>query len=433
MHVRGNTDAPATALGRRMGENGDVGRIQRHLRGAGEARTVVRSRRVLAIGVALAILVAGTWNSGGGNGADRRLPTSDRVVAPSLTGVADDAEPSGMSPPLASALPGFTLHYVNNFSGSTVPDGWDVYGGVPGGDLGGQFGPGHVSVADGTLQLSTWPDPAYGGEWVTGGLCQCGLAQTYGAYFVRSRVTGPGPTGVELLWPVDNSWPPEIDFNETDGNTTQSTATIHWSPSNHVQQGRVSVDMTAWHTWGVVWTPGQVLYLVDGKVWSTVSRPNEIPSVPMTLDLQQQTWCLSAWACPLSPQEMVVDWVAEYSLTGPVSVVVGPFAARGYAISTTSGQEVGALAADVVQQDCSAVSLVGYAKPTKKLPNARAHSLNLARTVAVRLKAELAVLGVGHVTVDAQGAGAASRASAGARLSASSLYPDVVGTACASR
>ena len=187
------------------------------------------------------------------------------------------------------------------------------YSGVPGSDPGAQFGSAHAVVSGGMLQLNAWQDPAYNGEWVTGGVCQCGHGQTYGAYFVRSRVTGPGPTQVELLWPVANVWPPEIDFNETLGTTDGTSATVHFGSANGQDQRTLSIDMTQWHTWGVIWTPSSVTYTVDGRAWSTVMNTSEIPNQAMTLDLQQQTWCSSGWACPTAPQSMDVDWAAEYS------------------------------------------------------------------------------------------------------------------------
>jgi hypothetical protein len=239
------------------------------------------------------------------------------VVASAFpTGVADNSEPSDYAPPGSNALAGYTQIYTSDFSGSSLPAGWGAYSGTPGGDPGGQFGGNaHIAVGGGLLQLNTFLDPAYNNEWVTGGLCQCGLSQTYGAYFVRSRVTGAGPTGVELLWPVANVWPPEIDFNETGGQIGSTTATNIWALSGgSKQQSQVSlsIDMTQWHTWGVIWTPTSITYTVDGRVWGTVTTASEIPSQAMTLDLQQQTWCSSGWACPTSPQSMQVDWVTEY-------------------------------------------------------------------------------------------------------------------------
>src|SRR5665213_1058773 len=239
------------------------------------------------------------------------------VVASAFpTGVADNSEPSGYAPPGSNALAGYTQIYTSDFSGSSLPAGWSAYSGTPGGDPGGQFGGNaHIAVGGGLLQLNTFLDPAYNNEWVTGGLCQCGLSQTYGAYFVRSRVTGAGPTGVELLWPVANVWPPEIDFNETNGSTSGTTATNIWAATSTTRsqvQVNLSINMTQWHTWGVIWTPTSVTYTVDGQVWGTVTNASQVPNQPMTLDLQQQTWCSSGWACPSSPQSMLVDWVTEY-------------------------------------------------------------------------------------------------------------------------
>lgn len=228
-------------------------------------------------------------------------------------GILDAAQPSGRAPPASNAMAGFRLIYQNGFNGNSLPSGWVPYSGVPSGDAGGQFAPSHVIVNNGLLTLNTWQDPSFNNEWVTGGLCQCGVARTYGAYFVRSRVTGAGPTAVELLWPVAPVWPPEIDFSETSGSTSSSSATLHFASANQFVQRQVSIDMTQWHTWGVIWTPTSVLYTVDGKIWGNVTASGEVPHQPMTLDLQQQTWCTAGWACPTTPQSLQVDWVAEYA------------------------------------------------------------------------------------------------------------------------
>lgn len=320
-------------------------------------------------------------------------------------GTPDSSEPSKMAPPSATALDGFSLDYVNDFDGSSVPKGWYVYSGVPGSDPGGQFGPGHVSVRSGLLELSTWSDPAYDGEWVTGGLCQCGLARTYGAYFVRTRLTGPGPTSVELLWPSARVWPPEVDFSETWGGVTSTTATVHFNQTNKQDGRKVTINMMDWHTFGVVWTPGELIYLVDGRVWGTVARPSEVPSIPMTLDLQQQTWCLSAWACPASPQAMLVDWVAEYNLNGPVTVNIGSFAKPGSRIPLTVSDDASALAADVATLHCPSVALTGYAPANLSVARSQRVSSYRANLVRTMVLGDLARRKVSGVSVTATGEG----------------------------
>lgn len=227
-------------------------------------------------------------------------------------GLSDHAEPSGMAPPGANALKGYTLTYRTNFTGHSLPSGWDVFTGIPGGDPGGHFGAAHVVVRGDLLRLNAWKDPAFGNTWVTGGVCQCGVAQTYGAYFVRSRITKAGPNEVELLWPSSNEWPPEVDFSET-ASANLTTSTVHYGVTNHVDQRQLSINMTRWHTWGVIWTPSSITYVVNGQVWGTVAVRSEIPNVPMTLDLEQRAVCAQDRQCPTGPTSMLVNWVAEYS------------------------------------------------------------------------------------------------------------------------
>jgi outer membrane protein OmpA-like peptidoglycan-associated protein len=236
-------------------------------------------------------------------------------------------------------MPGYQQSYVNDFTGSSLPSGWGTFNGTPGSDPGTSWAPSHVVVSGGLLQLNAYQDSKYNNEWVTGGVCQCGVAQTYGAYFVRSKLTGAGPTQVELLWPT-SGWPPEIDFNETYGDTSGSMATLHYDSSNDQTQQTVSIDMTQWHTWGVIWTPTSVTYTVDGNVWGSVTVASEIPSQPMTLDIQQQAWCSSGFACPTSDQSTEVDWVAEYTAGSSSPVTTTTQASAPVTTTTTRSHPV---------------------------------------------------------------------------------------------
>jgi hypothetical protein len=229
--------------------------------------------------------------------------------------VADSSQVSGYGPPAANALNGYSRDYVTNFPGNSLPAGWSAYSGTPGGDPGGQFATSHAVVGGGMLSLNTWEDPAYNNEWVTGGVCDCGLSPTYGAYFVRSRLTGPGPTSVAILYP-NVGWPPEVDFYETYGGTAQNMATIHWGANNSQYHSYANTDLTKWHTWGVIWTSSTITYTMDGQAFDTVSGSEaQIPNVPMHLALQQQTWCGAspAWACPTAPQSYQINWVEVYT------------------------------------------------------------------------------------------------------------------------
>ena len=245
------------------------------------------------------------------------ITTTAPAPSPNLAypiGVVDSSEPSGYAPPPANALAGFTQSYVTDFPGTTLPSAWGSYEGSIGGDPGAQYDQKHVTVGGGMLQFNTYQDPAFNNAWITGGACDCNLAaQTHGAWFVRSRLTGPGATEVELLVPDANVWPPELDFNESYGDTTDTSATTHYGAGDATIERTVNIDLNRWHTWGLIWTPTSLTYTVDGNVWGTVDTAAAVPTIPMHLSLQQQTWCASNWACPTANSSLNVDWVAQYT------------------------------------------------------------------------------------------------------------------------
>ncbi len=209
---------------------------------------------------------------------------------------------------------GFVRIYCDDFVGRGLGRGWFRFQGQPGGDPGAMFEPGHVQQIGGLLVIRTYRDPRLGGGWATGGVCQCAIARTYGAYFVRSRVTGKGDDNDELLWPAGHQWPPEIDFNETGPTTTWTGSYVHYEASNQQIRHQVDVNLTRWHTWGVIWTPNSITFTVDGRVWGRVTYAAAIPRVPMTLDLQEQTFCFNGSSCPTRPVSLQIDWVAEFAL-----------------------------------------------------------------------------------------------------------------------
>jgi len=346
-------------------------------------------------------------------------------------GVASSSEPSGESPPPSNALAGYRLSYVNDFTGTSLPSGWSAFSGTPGGDPGSLWEPSQVTVGGGLLQLNTSRDPAHNNGWVSGGLCQCGLPQTYGAYFVRSRLTGLGPTQVELLWPTVG-WPPEIDFNETYGGDTATSATLHYTAANNTVSAALDVNMTEWHTWGVIWTPKSITYTVDGHVWATMSTPSEIPNQPMTLDFTQQTWCSSGSACPTSAQSTYVDWVAEYTAstttttTTTTTSTVGPFGPNSHALSASLKAKIVSLADQIDANSDTNVQLVGYSDDVET--SARSLAVSRDRAVAVKnyLAIQLSQLGISGVTITAIGAGSVKPVASNATPSGRAMNRRVV-------
>jgi beta-glucanase (GH16 family) len=134
---------------------------------------------------------------------------------------------------------------------------------------------------------------------------------------------GQGYSLVASLWPTSDTWPPEIDFTEDSGGSPRTTdaATEHWGVGTNYYQltNDLTVNLTQWHTVGVEWTPGKIVYTMDGVPWATEANAN-VSNVPMQLALQIQAWqCgASSWeqcANSSTPAEvdMDVDWIAVYS------------------------------------------------------------------------------------------------------------------------
>jgi beta-glucanase (GH16 family) len=203
---------------------------------------------------------------------------------------------------------------------------WGRYSGQPGGDPGGWWAPSHAVVHHGLLNLETYRDPRFGGRWVSGGVSSApALKQTYGKYEVRLRMDpGKGVAVVALLWPAQNQWPPEIDFAESGGETTDRgdvTATLHYGADNAQVQRTLRVDFSHWHVLGVEWTPGRLVYTVDGRWWAVLRSP-AVPAQAMEMDLQTQAGtCGDASApCPDSTTPARVSaqiaWVAAYAYRG---------------------------------------------------------------------------------------------------------------------
>ncbi len=225
-------------------------------------------------------------------------------------GIPDALEPSGVAPPAANALPGYQRSYVTDFGGAQLPAGWSKFAGPANGDADAYWGLGHVLMGGGMARLLTYRD---GRRWVSGGMCLCKQSIFYGAVFVRSRVTRAGPDEAELLWPKANVWPPEVDFNES-GSLTATSWDVHYGNGSAFVQGKHSVDLAKWHTFGVIWTKSRLLFTVDGVVWGNVTARAAVPHQAMTLDIDQQARCSGRWAaCPTGTTALQVDWVEIFS------------------------------------------------------------------------------------------------------------------------
>ena len=278
---------------------------------------------------------SGTGSSGGppagsGAGSSGNSAAESSVGSGSAGSAPGSADPSGVPMPVGN-IPGWNEVAADDFTGSSLNAGlWQAYNGfAPGGDPGGWWSASHVSVANGELQLSTYRDPsACNGnqgcrsidDYVSGGVKML-HSQVYGKYLVRMRAdNAEGVTLVALLWPTNNSGNGEIDFAEDNGASPRSQITTTlWDMDAVPTRDYLNVNLSQWHTIGVEWSPGMVVYTLDGAAWAT-EHESLTPNVPLSMDIQQQTWNCGAtnWEqCPNSTTPAVadldVDWAVEYA------------------------------------------------------------------------------------------------------------------------
>jgi hypothetical protein len=189
--------------------------------------------------------------------------------------------------------------------------------------------PQQVTVHDGVLDIDA-ARQADGYWWSSGVNGGRGLKQTYGKYLVRARFdAGRGISDAMMLWPTGGvcDWPPEIDFSESGGEWATSrtgySGFYHYRNPGCGQDGHVSlgqapsVDYTQWHTIGVEWTPGKLVYTLDGQPWATSTDLNiaQFNTINGELVLQSQACNGSSCTDMTTPLHvhLIVDWVAIYA------------------------------------------------------------------------------------------------------------------------
>lgn len=266
-------------------------------------------------------------------------PTSPPAT-PSATATAE-----GASPRPTDLLAGRTLVWSDEFDGAAgapVSADWEVA------DGGGGFGnnelqtytsqPTNVSTTGfGALQVtarsegSSAPD---GAAAYTSARLQSAPAFRYG--HIEARIKVPAGWG---LWPAfwaigdgPGDWPDvgEIDVMETINQANFVQADVHGPDSSGdpwERKGSSDVDgslATSWHVYAVDWSPGQLVFSIDGKEFHRVSRADLAPAQRWVFDhpfhLVLNLAVGGDWPGPpidggVFPATMLVDYVRVYDST----------------------------------------------------------------------------------------------------------------------
>jgi beta-glucanase (GH16 family) len=177
-----------------------------------------------------------------------------------------------------------------------------------------------------------------GQSYASGALTTYGtFSQTYGYFEVKAQL--PKGTG---FWPAfwliqDNqAWPPEIDVMENIGDAQTIFTTYHWlSSGNYLQDAAGATNGTdysaGYHTYGVSWLPGSIIFYVDGVAVHTVTG-SQVSSLPMYLLLDCAvggSWPGDPTAATPFPSSYNVAWVHAYQYNSVAAVaktelLVGP-------------------------------------------------------------------------------------------------------------
>ncbi len=131
---------------------------------------------------------------------------------------------------------------------------------------------------------------------------------TYGYVAIRAKVaSGTEVASAFCLFPASFAWPPEIDILEYSGSRPNGATFTYHAPDG--SRPRATPTFTSdlaggWHTFGLAWTPGSIVWYLDGhEVFST---DDDVSDVPMYLTVGVSVYS----ATPLTPaaSSMDISW-----------------------------------------------------------------------------------------------------------------------------
>ena len=204
------------------------------------------------------------------------------------------------------------------------PDGWPDTATQRGYPVGGRYDPATTvwisrsPAGDGQLHIRMWrgaDGPVHSATVVPRPL----MGIRYGAFEERWRVSraAPGYKSAHLLSPVDNAACPgcEVDFPEGEWAHTIYAYAHHEDGAGGAQDGfATGARWDRWHTSRIEWTPGDVKFLLDGRLVG--ESTTAVPGTAADWDIQNESALSGPSAPPNSRAQLDITWVRGWSWSG---------------------------------------------------------------------------------------------------------------------
>lgn len=283
---------------------------------------------VTIVSAGIAMHTSASSGAGGTAEVDVAARRTGRVVT------FDSAEKVSGAP--RGDLPGWRQVFVDDFDvdvplgkfPSAVSSTWGAYP-YPAKDTSthGRYWPEHVvSIADGVLTKHLHSE---NGTPLVAALTPKvpgtnKYGQLYGRYEVRFRVDRlqAGYKIAWMLWPDSGTTTTgaaggggngEIDFPEKELNSDNVWGFVHHQNATSGSDQdwfKVTADVREWHTYTIEWSPGLVVFRLDGdEIGRTTER---VPNTPMHWVLQTETSLKTATPAD-ADVNLTIDWVAAWA------------------------------------------------------------------------------------------------------------------------
>ncbi len=262
-----------------------------------------------------------TPSDGGVGSNDTGLVDTGAIALDSGTPSPDGSTDSGDASTSPTALPkgdlpGWTQTLAEDFStdvaagngfSTTYGLSWCPY------DDNTKYKKANVSATGGNMVVTLDGHTGAAGVWAPGGCTNAYVGTSYGRYTLRFKAVGAAGNGTAIMvWPVSGIWGDgEIDYPEGTFDKTMSVNHHGVGCGNAcgaADSTNTQVGFQQWHIATTEWTPGKVVYYLDGVVVKTVTH--DVPTTPHRYTIQMAPEMPDGGVADTG--QFLVDWVAIY-------------------------------------------------------------------------------------------------------------------------